>query len=103
MGLTTKKVFEKRRPNLRKSKLILKILTFDFFGFQEEVDSVNEISDVANFLEISEYNVISDVLKHSGVLNEDGLDKIFARYITHGEIPPLVRQVCRNYLKDIGY
>jgi len=68
---------------------LLKYLTFDFFGFDHEVQQPREVSDIANLFDISEYRVF----EQSGVISN--LKQDFDRYLKDGYIPPQLKQLCR--------
>ena len=65
---------------------------------QELPPRIKEIVDLANYLEISEFDFFEDAAKesHWGPRNKRQLEKDFIRYLTDYEIPIYVRDYVRK-------
>jgi len=59
------------------------------------LETISEVTSVANWRDCSEYAVF----KRFGIPGE--IEDQFGKYLRTNLIPPMIRQLCRNYLKDL--
>lgn len=71
---------------------VLKTVVLVIF-YPVALESINEVTEVANEMDCSEY----DIFERFG--NPGEITHEFGEYLKTGKIPPMLRQKCRNYLE----